>query len=337
MTSITNIPIKVIESFLKSNGVKIPINDKEIYQVAYNLIINQSDYYYPDIIIDWIIAHNLYNENRKIRTYSRGEIDVMSEKEVTKLAEKLEIFESPNLKQSIINVLKFLKKLETRIINPDIDSLIFQTLDELEQQKILNSDYKGIIEIFQKNKGLRKFIYDNLNKIIEKNSLNFKDLTYIKHIRPLINFIIKLMKIKEIALVKEILKIISKLLTNENIRSDIIPSLSFRIIYNNDEESIEDFFRLLPYINNLFPEMNSDEIITDVFNRVLYDSSSRKYNDTMISFLTAAIRTGQVYFINEAIATWIGYDGHKNQQFAEEMDKLIKEARQKYGKQIYHG
>lgn len=104
MTSITDVPIDDIKLFLFRNMIKIPVKDKDIYDTAFNLIIERKGNNHPDSLVDWIIAYNLFNEKRQINRYAREEIDFLSQQELKNLAESLDIFESNDIKQSIINV-----------------------------------------------------------------------------------------------------------------------------------------------------------------------------------------------------------------------------------------
>src|SRR5579885_1559796 len=111
MTSIADVPIADIKDFLMKNRIKIDTNEKDIYDSAFNLILKGKGIGYSNNLIDWIIARNLLGEGKNVDYYTRGEIDLMSKKELEDLAKYLEINESNNIKQSVLNVLNYLHKL----------------------------------------------------------------------------------------------------------------------------------------------------------------------------------------------------------------------------------
>lgn len=89
MTSITDIPIRVIKDFLLQNDRKIFGSDDTLYSLAEYIILNGNADYYPDSIIDWIITHNFYLTGKPLRIYKSLEIDNLSTKELDDLATKL--------------------------------------------------------------------------------------------------------------------------------------------------------------------------------------------------------------------------------------------------------
>lgn len=117
MTSITDIPISVIRDFLLQNNREIFGSDDTLYSLAQYLILNSKVDYYPDTVIDWIIAYNFTLSGQHLKIYRSAEIDAMSNKELNNLAVKLEL--DNNDKQSIINVLSYLHKLEALQLLPD--------------------------------------------------------------------------------------------------------------------------------------------------------------------------------------------------------------------------
>lgn len=330
MTSITDVPLEDIKLFLTKNNVKVPTSNKSIYDTAFNLIIEGKANYYPDSLVDWIIAYNLSNEGRNIRTYTRGEINLMNDEELLDLANFLDIYESNNLKQSVINVLRYLKKLDTGIVHPDIDVNILQLIDE---QRILTGSYETIIKIFSKNKSLRNFIYDNMEQIIKNNTFE-EDYISTSAIEELVDFIIELMKMKEITLSKEALRISESLLTDEDNRIDFISSLNGRLASSNEEHLLEDYFKLLPYLNNLFPNEPYDIIILELFDDNFEGiSSAKEYRDHVVPFLIAAMKVKNKDFVNHVIMIWEAddqesyYNNPEDKWFLDEMNALIKQAK----------
>lgn len=200
MTDITDIPYDDIISFLTSNNVKLYKNKNDNYDTVFDIIQQRKYDNYPDSIIDWIIAYNLYNEDRDIPHYTRGEINLMNKEELDQLALSLDIFEGNNIKQSITNVLKYLHKLDSKIIHSDIDPLILKLVDE---QRILEGNFDDTTEIFKNNRSLRKFIYDNMENIIRNNV----DFLSVEDLMKLNRFIVSFDKLNEFALSKETIKI----------------------------------------------------------------------------------------------------------------------------------
>lgn len=285
MTSIKDVPYQNIKSFLINNKVSLSKNEQDNYNTVFKMISNDNNYIYSDIIIDWIVAYNL--NGKKFRNYSRGEIDIMSDEQLNRLDKNLGIDESNNRKQSVINVLKFLKKLDSKIVMKDIDNIIFQTLDE---QRILSSNYKEMVTIFRNNKTLRKFIYDNLPYIIETKSYNEDYGGYMfdnnfDKTGKISDLVVGLLKLNEIILAKEVLKVSSEVLTDDD-RFYFIQELHENIIPSGDEKLIEKYLILLPYIRELFPEgAYDDAAILDLFSNFLPNDFNKRIPKTYYPIL----------------------------------------------------
>lgn len=113
MLSVTNLPTNDTKEFLSKNGVMIPENYDELQtkELARKYILQEGLTYYPDSIIDWIIAYNFKKHKLLIKSYTKEEIDDLSNNDLIILANKLGIYEGKNIKQYIINVLIYLEKL----------------------------------------------------------------------------------------------------------------------------------------------------------------------------------------------------------------------------------
>lgn len=108
-----------------------------------------------------------------------------------------------------------MKKLD--IVHSDIDPQILSNIQRLDEQRILNSNFTDILRIFQSNKSLGKFIYDNTESIIKSRLFGANDIPddiddqydYISQSDQyqLIKFIYYLIDIKEFALAREALRI----------------------------------------------------------------------------------------------------------------------------------
>lgn len=246
MTSIGDVPYEDIKLFLKRNNIRISSNEKNNYNEVFKIIKAGKGQDYPDSLIDWIIAYNLLTGKIHVNRYSVADINLANKRELNELAESLGIFDSNDNKQSVLNVLRYLKKLDSGIVNKDIDSYVFSLMQNIDEQKILSSSYQDIIKLFQKNKTLRKFIYDNMRRIIFPDHPIYDGQLLLNGSLDIITeFIVDLMKMKEIILVKEVLKQINDLLNDQDQRSDFISDLHFSILYTNDDKIIEDYFRLL--------------------------------------------------------------------------------------------
>jgi hypothetical protein len=128
MTSIYDIDFADINSFLTDNDIVIPKNKIKAYQLAQEGIVSGLFQNYSDIIIDWIIAHNLYNDKIELKTYKLSEINNMSDSRLKGLYMLLsnneEIPDKVTMKKSIINILKFLHKLDFEYDQPIAKSSI---------------------------------------------------------------------------------------------------------------------------------------------------------------------------------------------------------------------
>jgi hypothetical protein len=111
MTSITDIPFGIIKDFLLENGIKLPKTETKTYDLAKDIILNSQAEFYPDTIIDWIIAHNFSLSGKQIKLYTLNEINNLSKKELSILSVKLGLDNDDE--QSIINVLSYLHKIKT--------------------------------------------------------------------------------------------------------------------------------------------------------------------------------------------------------------------------------
>ena len=322
MTDVNDIPYADIVLFLTTNNVRLSSKQKN-YNTAFEMIKRDKNYIYPDSIIDWIIA---YNFDGNINKYSKREIDSLNKEQLNDLAGQLGIFDSNDIKTSIINVLGYLRKL-SGIINPDIDSYIENMLEKLDEQKLLNSNYDEAVELFQKNKRLRLFFYDNMREIIKRNLLN-KDNIYLIE-SEITNFIIDLLKINETILAKEVLKIVGHLSSINFVTLREFTLLIFnRILRTSDVQLIENYLKLLPYIGELFAHNKETDIIS--YFGIFVDGLTKRYlGEYFIPFLTAAINAEKFGLAAAIIDIW---DEKKyllnssDQEIINKMNILIKKA-----------
>lgn len=359
MTSIGDVSYGDIKQFLSNNGIKWSINDNENYQTVLKMIRAGQGENYPDSLIDWIIAYNFIVDRKTISNYNLKEIDLLSKEGLKILAEKLGIFESNNLKQSVINVLNYLHKLDDKVIlsavpnrnakaiipkqpevvrkfstinkndfiHPDVDKYILSLMQDIDKQKILSSSYDEIIEMFKNDKSLRKIIYDNMREIIRINSYNDE---YSDYNTNMSYFIIDLMNIKEIALVKEALKITNEVLPEKDYRREFIGEIN---ISGTNTELMTTYFNLLPYIRTLFPdEAYSDNEIIDIFVNSAAGISEKYYQEHLLPFFEAAIKSKNNFIVDWIIGIWEDekqfYSKPEDQPFADKMNTLVKEAKE---------
>src|SRR5688572_7431350 len=121
MTSLIQIPIEDIELFITKNGYDIPNNNKDLYNLAHKLL--KSAKYYPDIIIDWMIAHNVIVLGTKVPIHTISEIYLLNDKQIGNLARLLKL-DRVNI-NSILNILNYIGRLKTEttiynIMDPEI-------------------------------------------------------------------------------------------------------------------------------------------------------------------------------------------------------------------------
>ena len=137
MTSITDIPIDDVELFLSSNGFTIT---DDPYDQIWDLINKNIEYdFYPDSVIDWMIAYNLHQRKVKIPKYKRSKILSMNNTELGKLAKLLTLNNYD--REQILNILFYLHLLdeEINVIQYLPNELIVKTLENLTMDEIETS------------------------------------------------------------------------------------------------------------------------------------------------------------------------------------------------------
>ncbi len=181
MTSIYDIPYNDIKIFLLANNINFK-NKDEAYDIAKNLLSNKQSKGHTTSIIEWIMAHNLLINKINIPSYTVIEIDDMSQDDINELSKLLNM--KGNNINNIKNILRYLHKLYLLPL-PELNEIISSNLAELEIGEINVSKlkYKNVINLLKTHrnkKDIRKFIYNNLDKIIIYNSLyiDFDDNDY---------------------------------------------------------------------------------------------------------------------------------------------------------------
>jgi len=189
MTDIRDIPFYDIKEFLDKNEISFIDEDDAYHKTLISL--KRERKYYPDSIIEWLIAHNLFVRKVNIPSYTIQEIDNMSPNEISQLAKLLTM--NGNNRKNIKNILRYLHKLDDISLLPEINDIILQKLYQLEIQNIKFDiiEFNDIIDLSSThtNKALlRKLIYNNMERIIFYNVLhiNTKYFNTIAHIRKIV-------------------------------------------------------------------------------------------------------------------------------------------------------
>jgi len=195
------------------------LDEDDAYDLALILLKDNKAKGHTISIIEWIIAHNLLQNKVNVPYHTIEEIDNMTQSEINQLAKKLGI--KGNNRENIYNILRFLHKLdELDELLPEIKDIILNNLNELELKdiKISDSNFNDIINLLKthRNKALiRKFVYDDMDKIIFNNIeiVNDNGIDGVNGIDQinmdnLVNFIINLLEIKETDLAKKAINII---------------------------------------------------------------------------------------------------------------------------------
>jgi len=201
MTDIHDIPFEDVKKFLIDNRISF-FNEDDAYNKAL-ISLKKERKYYPESIIEWLIAHNLFVRKIDIPIYTIQEIDNMSQNEINQLAKMLTM--KGNDPENIKNILRYLHKLDDISLLPEINDIILQKLYQLDIQDINfdNIKFNDIIDLLSthSNKALlRKLINENIEKIVFYNVLDvdpkrLDDITYIEewafynYISPALEFI----------------------------------------------------------------------------------------------------------------------------------------------------
>lgn len=175
MANIRDIPFDVIIFFLEENNYKVPIDEDDKYNTAKDIILTSKADFYPDTIINWIIAYNLLDNIKYIKKYNRNQIQQLPSVERRALLKLLELEQFDE--DVIMDVLFYLGKAG----RDKVPNILKEKFD-IWLQKYQN----GLISI--------SALRDNIFK--ENNLEDDYDFEI---------FVGKLLKMKEFGLVKEIL------------------------------------------------------------------------------------------------------------------------------------
>lgn len=229
MTSITDIPISAIKDFLRRNNYRAT-NDK-LYDVAKDIILNSEADYYPDEIVNWIIAYNFYFSEEPLKTYKTTEIEKLSQKELSILARKLG--SDKDDKETVLDVLSYLHKIDDYdLLTEDIkfmellpklglDSFLSLCATDIKHRQLCDND-KLWKQLWEKDYGGEKLVdksykdnYILAYKIKKLYQDLYQDLNL--HFRPLDNSVEEFLNIEHLYSKNERLTVLPKeigLLTN---------------------------------------------------------------------------------------------------------------------------
>jgi len=335
MTSIYDIPYIDIEEFLKANNTTYK-NEIDAYNKALISLKDKTIKGHTISIIEWMIAHNLLIKKVNIPNFTIYQIDNMKQFEIDELASLLTM--KGDDRDNIKNILKYLGKLDLLPEHPDIKPLILATILELQ---ILSSDLTEVIYIFKNNKFLRKFIYDNMNQIINNNVVNKNPGKLTKEIsRKLAKFIFDLMKLNEFTLAKEAIKIARKYesFETEDEISKVIKYLTYNVLTSLDTDLIIKYFDLFDYINFVYEsEISLRSPISDflISDALMFPEGELLDNQQKFlpSIFKASLIKDKKIILGEIHYFW-WFESEKttkyNSDFLKQMDPLIKEFEQKY-------
>lgn len=284
------IPYSDVSKFLTNNRINFK-NEEDAYNQLKILLKTGIGKNYPVSILEWIIAHNILLNNINIPYYTSYEIDNMSEENINILAKKLTM--KKNNRENIKHILEYLGKLYSLL--PEITNIISNTLDELKIKEIdvVKLGYKDVIKILKENptkKIFKKFIYDNLEKIIISNIHDW----------------LQFQKFESVMECKDFLSTIknSTNLYNNNIMLDIIEYYKKDLVIFLDDEKIENTIKKIKnnqddgevYIGkidmNLLIDFTVDLIdineiqlarkVFDIANELKLFGRSYSYNNTLV-------------------------------------------------------
>lgn len=344
MTSIYDVPYEDIQEFLLANN-KSYTNEIDAYNKALVLLKNKKAIGHPISIIEWIIARNLMVKKVNIPNFTIYQIDKMKQFEIDELARLLTM--NGNDRDNVKNILKYLGKLDILIEHLDIKPQILDTILEL---KVLSSNLEEVITIFKNNKFLRKFIYDNMGKIISNNIVNKSPGKITKEVaRKVSKFIFDLMKLNENILFKQAIKISSKYEINDEDEDHPLPKiikyLSYNVLTSLDTDLIIKYFDLFDYINSIYEGKVWLKVIDDYTIKSALIDPENELEHNQVKFLPfifkAALMREKMEVLQPIYHFWWFEDGYyekgdkSNENFMKQMKPLIKEFSEKYPTALY--
>lgn len=180
MTNIHDISFEDIELFLAGNNLSVPKNINDVYDKAFNLFKTENMEFYPDSVVEWMMAYNVIESKIKIPRYKKSYILSLPRKDIRKLSSLLGM-KNDNI-DHILNILRFLYKLDDDLKE-----------EEKEEELIFDpfQSYRKIQNTIQDVPfGMLEYLPDE--KIIEILDVsNFDDITILctasKHLNNICN------------------------------------------------------------------------------------------------------------------------------------------------------
>lgn len=330
MTSIYDIPYKDIKEFLEANKTSYK-NQDDAYNKGLILLKDKKSIGHTISIIEWMIAHNLLIKKVNISNFTVYDIDNMKQFEIDELARMLTM--NGNNRDNIKNILKYMNKLDLLPEHPDIKPQILDTILKLQ---ILSSNLEEVINIFKNNKFLRKFIYDNINKIITNNIVNKSPGKISKEVgRKVAKFIFDFMKLNEFTLAKEAIKSdVIKLINKYDIKQKFLKYLTYNILTSLDVDLIVKYFDLFDYINSIYKNSINDYSIKRALEDPEYELKNNQ-SKFLPSIFKAALIREKMKVLHPIYHFWWFEEGYY-ENFMKQMKPLIKEFSEKYPDALYN-
>lgn len=179
MTSITDIKFSHIRNLLLQNGIDVPDDEKEAYDIAYTLM-NAKGTSYDNVsisIIEWMLAHNLLKLNKKIRKYDIQELQELSEEERLRLGLSLGM-KTGNI-DIIISILKFsdnlIENYSLSKVLPRDPILYIINFMTIEQTMAFCFTDKNIYNACDK-RGIKNIITSKLDTKMDISDFSLKEL-----------------------------------------------------------------------------------------------------------------------------------------------------------------
>lgn len=266
--NIEDIPYVDVLSFLTNNNIPIPADRDKIYDKAFGLF-HKNPEFYPDSVIEWLMAYNLLQSNVNIPFYAKDDIYSLNQTELKKLS-KLLGMNTTNI-DHIIGILKYLHKLS-------ISGLGLTGIAELDED-ILKNTNPGPSEFFDLI-NINKRIKNIMKKLLPELVKNWPRKGKRGDIEKLITLIIDLLKNDDIEL--------AQIIINE-INSDEHQNMynTYRTVIRNVLDSKDK--NLLKNLFSVFPvDYDHEEIYRIIHDATVFENI-KKLEKFIPFILNAAI------------------------------------------------
>ena len=294
---IYDIPYEDIQIFLLANNRNFKDKNRA-YDIAIELLKDKNSKGHTTSIIEWMMAHNLLINNINIPIYTIDKIDNMSQVEINKLSKLLTM--KGNNRNNIKNILRYLNKLNDENITllPEINDIILKNFNQLEQLEIQSidianlkySDVINLLKTHRNKKAIRKFVSDNLEKIIVYNIYNIFNL-YFKGDYYKMNDILYIVNIYNKNIISDIIMDNKEQLKKSYSDKEINDTIK-EIKANNDDWEEVDIgingkYKLVEFTFNLIinKEIGLAKKILDISNQLHYFGRSYNYNYDLVDRL----------------------------------------------------